>query len=177
MLCFPARLRAIITPELVKLQQKVLEQDYCNNYSHHDPYRRALKRNKLLISNIHRFHSFYKVENQVDADECRLNHEEIHLRTYFDLCMLVVAEEDRRVSSHLALLDSEIVRFIYSVICRSQEVYVLTQVLNHFYMRFGVWGIGVKFSEDALKRLWKIVMEHGRALERAEDVGNGAENV
>ena len=163
--------------ELVKLQQKVLKQDHCDNDGHRDPYRRALERNKLMISNIHDFHAFYKVENQVDADELRLNHKEIHLRTYFDLCMLVVAEEDRRVSSHLALLNSEIVRFMYSVVCRSQEVYVLTQILNHFYMRFGVGSIGVRFPEDTLKRLWKIVVEHGRALERAEDVGNGAENV
>ena len=94
--------------------------------------------------------------------------------------MLVLAEKDRIVASRLASLDSEMVRIMYSVVCRHWEdyaQYVLTEVRNHVYMRSGVWSIGINLPEDTLKRLWKIVMAHGRALERAEDVGNGAANV
>ena len=61
------------TRDLVKSQQKVLEQDHCDNDGHHDPYRRALERNKLMISNIHGVHAFYEDEKQVDPDAFRLN--------------------------------------------------------------------------------------------------------
>ena len=165
--------------ELVKLQQQVLERNHCDDDGHHDPYQRALQRNKLMISNIHSFHAIYEAEKQVDSDEFRFNREEIYFKTYSGLCMLILAEEDRFVSSRLASLNFETLRIIYSAAYRYREDYSqdgLAEILNHVHMRFGVGRIGRNLPDDTLKRLWKIVVELGRALERAEDVGNGAGN-
>ncbi|KAK0515373.1 hypothetical protein JMJ35_002752 [Cladonia borealis] len=160
--------------ELVKLQQKVLERDHCDDDGHHDPYRRALERNKLIISNATGFHVFYEAKKQVSP-------EEIHLETYYGLCRLILAEElPFAESSCLALLNSEIVRIMYSVVYHYPEDHaqaVLTGLLDEVHTRFGVGIIDGKFPGDIVECLWKILVEHVRALERAEVVGNGVENV
>ena len=39
--------------ELMKLQQKSVERNHSDDNGHHDPYRQALERNKLMVSNAH----------------------------------------------------------------------------------------------------------------------------
>ena len=167
--------------ELVELQEKIIERIRCNDNGHHDPYRRALEHNKLMMSNAHGFPYSYEAEAQVHPAVFRFHrdYEELQLKIYYGLCILVLAEEDTFAqSSCLASLDFETMRLMYFVIYReTYDAPVGFTGVQYVHFRFGLDKTGGKSPEDSLEYVRKILVERGRALERAEEVGRGVENV
>lgn len=173
--------------ELVKLQQKFLERDHGDDDGQHDPYRRALERNKLMISNAHGFPAFCEAEKQLDPVSLRFNRndEETHSKIYYRLRMLILAKQDTFAqSSCLASLNFETVKMMCSIIFREGRAHIVSGGVRDVPMWFGIEKVGGECSAEqrrsfrsTLIYVWKILNERGRVLERAEEVEHDVENV
>ena len=158
--------------KLVELQQKFLERDHCDDDGHHDPYRRALERNKLMISNdqnsVHLSEVVYELSPAAQT---------VWSKVYYCLRILVLTTEDTFAqSSYVASLELGASVALYELV--RHELFIFkNRGMASVTLRFGLERFGGKPPGGTLKDILDILGNHLLALRSAKKVGNGGENV
>ena len=151
----------VVARELVKVQQKSVERNPCEDNGHQDPYRQALERNKLMVSNAHDSLKFYQEERRwLKRDETFMS------KIYYRICMLVLAKEDTFAqSSCLASFDLETLKLMLKVF--HEHVRTLTlQPNGKFSAQFTSSKVGGISPEDIPVNVVSILYKHISALHR-----------
>ncbi len=163
--------------ELANIQQKSFGWDHCDDNGPHDPYRQTLERNKLMVSNIHDSFKYYDKESVSGRSFGALLS-----KAYYCVCTLVLTTEDSFAqSSCLASLDLETLQLMREFV--GQSLFTLTLCAQTdgssvpFHSRFALERLDGKSPKDTLENVLDTLKKHISALEMAEEVGNGVENV
>ena len=161
--------------ELVKIQQKLVERNHCDDNGHHDRYREALERNKLMISNVQNClanNAYEKQDFSAPSDETLLS------KINYCAWMLVLTTEDTFAqSSCLASLDLETLQPMFEIVGRLIDL--LESGIFYVYFPPGIDfnKIGGRSQEDRLVNVRDTLEERISALKMAEEVGNGVEDI
>ena len=155
--------------KLVELQQKFLERDHCDDDGHHDPYRRALERNKLMVFNDHDCLHLSEVVYEL-SPATRI----VWSKVYYCLCILVLTTEDTFAqSSYVASLEFGTSVILFELVC--DELFVFNSRFR--VLRFSLERFGGKPLDKTLKNILDMLEKHISALKTAKEVGKGVENV
>ena len=155
--------------ELVELQQKFLERDHCDDDGHHDPYRRALERNKLMVFNDHDCLHLSKVVYEL-SPATRI----VWSKVYYCLCILVLTTEDTFAqSSYVASLEFGTSVILFELVC--DKLFVFNSRFR--VLRFSLERFGGKPLDKTLKNILDMLEKHISALKTEKEVGKGVENV
>ena len=161
--------------ELVKIQQKFVEQNHCDDDGHHDRYREALERNKLMISNVQNClanNAYEKQDFSAPSDETLLS------KINYCAWMLVLTTEDTFAqSSCLASLDLETLQPMFEIVGRLIDLLESGIFYVHFPPGIDFNKIGGRSQEDRLLNVRDTLEERISALKMAEEVGNGVEDI